>query len=88
MLTFTTKSEFFSVLSDLFPTHYFEKAALVRIVWELWISIRFISNNHHSNQSQQARLSVSSASYLTISNHNEMVLVDPTCIQDISVEFS
>ena len=40
MVAFADKSEFFAVLADLLPVHYFEKAPVVRIVWELWISIR------------------------------------------------
>lgn len=42
---FTNKSEFFAVLADLLPVHYFEKAPVVRVVWELWISIRVTTNS-------------------------------------------
>ena len=42
IVAFGNKSEFFAVLTELLPTHYFEKAPVVRIVWELWISIRSV----------------------------------------------
>ena len=45
MLEFADKSDFLAVLADLLPVHYFEKAPVVRIVWELWISIRVALNN-------------------------------------------
>lgn len=40
VISFGDKSEFFAVLAELLPVHYFEKAPVVRIVWELWITIR------------------------------------------------
>ena len=43
-VVFSNKSEFFAVLAELLPVHYFEKAPVVRIVWELWISIRITTN--------------------------------------------
>ena len=40
VISFGDKSEFFAVLAELLPVHYFEKAPVVRIVWELWIAIK------------------------------------------------
>ena len=48
-MSFGDKSEFFAVLADLLPVHYFEKAPVVRIVWELWITIRTIVFNRSSS---------------------------------------
>jgi len=39
-IDFDSKSDFFSSFSNLLPTNYFEKAPIVRVVWELWASIR------------------------------------------------
>jgi hypothetical protein len=36
-----SKGNFFGTFSALFPASYFEKAPIVRIVWELWAAIRF-----------------------------------------------
>ena len=27
-------------MAELLPLHYFEKAPVVRVIWELWISIK------------------------------------------------
>jgi len=37
---FVTKSEYFAVLTQLLPAHYFEKPLIVRLIWELWIAVR------------------------------------------------
>lgn len=41
------------MLAELLPLHYFEKAPVVRIIWELWISMRttLSSVNPSSNPS-------------------------------------
>ena len=44
MVSFADKSEFFAVMADLLPVHYFEKAPVVRVIWELWISIKLSFN--------------------------------------------
>ena len=54
MVVFADKSEFFAVLADLLPVHYFEKAPVVRIVWELWISIRATLSSMPSQNSASA----------------------------------
>jgi hypothetical protein len=36
---FSTKAEYFAVLTRLLPSHYFENSVVVRLIWELWLSI-------------------------------------------------
>ena len=52
LISFGDKSEFFAVLAELLPVHYFEKAPVVRIVWELWITIRTIVFNRSASLSR------------------------------------
>ena len=89
MVAFADKSEFFAVLADLLPVHYFEKAPVVRIVWELWISMRVTlatmstttAAQHHA---QMSNVSVSSSSDHHSNNH----LINSYLLKEISLEFN
>ena len=82
-MAFSNKSEFFAVLADLLPVHYFEKAPVVRIVWELWISIRITTNSpSQGHQLDNPQMSVSSSGS---SSGNGM---DSFLLKEIAIEFN
>ena len=39
------KSQFFASCANILPSHYFERPPIVRIIWELWASIRDFKEN-------------------------------------------
>ena len=86
MVSFGNKSEFFAVLADLLPVHYFEKAPVVRIVWELWISIRTALAQRDSNSLGAHRPQMSNVSSSTGSL--QATVVDSFLLKEISIEFN
>ena len=80
MVAFADKSEFFAVLAELLPVHYFEKAPVVRIVWELWIAIRSTLTATVRTQMSHSMSSMSEGS------GNSMI--ESQLLKEISIEFN
>ena len=71
-------------MADLLPVHYFEKAPVVRVIWELWISIKLSFNARRASDSTIKAQRPQMMSQLP----NKDGRVDAMLLQEISCEFN